>query len=165
MKYLLDSNTLIEAKNRYYNMTVCPAYWDWILHSNGKSNVASIEMVATEIKKGGDDLATWVGQNPGLFLPESDEATQESFGKVIEAIVADVEKMKPGAFEEFLIGADPWLIAKAKATGATVVTHETFNPAIIRKFTIPNICAKLGVPYMNTFQLLNQLDARFVLQP
>ena len=25
MIYLLDANTLIEAKNRYYSMTICPA--------------------------------------------------------------------------------------------------------------------------------------------
>lgn len=30
MKHLLDSNTLIEAKNRYYSMTVCPAFWQWV---------------------------------------------------------------------------------------------------------------------------------------
>lgn len=30
MTYLLDTNTLIEAKNRYYRMAVCPAYWRWI---------------------------------------------------------------------------------------------------------------------------------------
>lgn len=164
MKYLLDSNTLIEAKNRYYDMTVCPAYWDWIIHSNGKNDVASIEMVADEIKKGNDDLAKWVETNSGLFLTESDEATQKCFDNVLEALGAETPKMKPGAFEEFLSGADPWLIAKAMSTGATVVTHEVYNPAIIRKFTIPNMCAKLGVQYMNTFQLLSILDARFVLK-
>jgi Domain of unknown function (DUF4411) len=31
MKYLLDANTFIEAKNRYYNMTVCPACAEVIL--------------------------------------------------------------------------------------------------------------------------------------
>lgn len=164
MKFLLDSNTLIEAKNRYYDMTVCPAYWDWIIQSNGKSDVASIEMVAAEIKKGNDDLAKWVEKNSGLFLIESDEATQKCFETVLEALNEETPKMKSGAFEEFLSGADPWLIAKAISTGATVVTHEAYNPAITRKFTIPNICAKLGVQYINTFQLLSILDARFVLK-
>ena len=31
------------------------------------------------------------------------------------------------------------------------------------KFTIPNVCSLFGVPYMNTFELLGKLDARFVL--
>ena len=33
MIYLLDSNTLIEAKNRYYGMTICPGYWSWVIRS------------------------------------------------------------------------------------------------------------------------------------
>ena len=28
MLYLLDSNIFIEAKNRYYGMDFCPAFWD-----------------------------------------------------------------------------------------------------------------------------------------
>ncbi len=71
--------------------------------------------------------------------------------------------MKVGALEEFLGGADPWLIAKAITTGATVVTHEVLNREVKRKFIIPNVCEMFGVPYMNTFELLNKLEARFVL--
>ena len=40
MIYLLDTNTLIEAKNRYYSMTICPGYWSWILQSHGQGVVA-----------------------------------------------------------------------------------------------------------------------------
>lgn len=163
MKYLLDSNTLIEAKNRYYDMTICPAYWEWIVHSNARQNVASIEMVAVEIKRGNDKLSDWVAANPHLFLTESDAATQKNFIDVVNVLSAEEPKMKAGAFNEFLAGADPWLIAKAMSIGATVVTHEAFNPSITRKFTIPNLCKSLGVPYMNTFEMLNSLDARFIL--
>lgn len=163
MKYLLDSNTLIEAKNRYYDMTVCPAYWAWIIHSNEHQNVSSIEMVADEIKKGNDELSAWVANNSHLFLTESDVDTQHHFTTIVDILTAEAPKMKAGAFTEFLSGADPWLIAKAMSIGATVVTHEAFNPAITRKFTIPNLCKTLGVPYVNTFEMLNSLDARFVL--
>ena len=71
--------------------------------------------------------------------------------------------MKAGAAEEFLSGADPWLIAKAMVTGATVVTLEVLNPEIKKKFLIPNICAEFGVDWMNTFDMLYKLEARFVL--
>ena len=164
MKFLLDSNTLIEAKNRYYDMTVCPAYWNWIIESNAKNDVASIEMVAAELKKGNDDLAKWVEANTSLFLPESDAETQKYFGDVLQLLTAEAPKMKAGALDVFVAGADPWLIAKAMAINATVVTHEASNPDILKRFTIPNICVKLGVPYLNTFELLSQLDARFVLK-
>lgn len=76
MTYLLDANTLIEAKNRYYRMTVCPAYWSWVQRSQGTGIVSSIEPVGDELKRGNDELAEWAKDQAGLFLPVSDDDTQ-----------------------------------------------------------------------------------------
>jgi hypothetical protein len=163
MKHLLDSNTLIEAKNRYYGMTICPGYWSWLLLQNQAFELASIVSVKDELMKGKDELADWVRHNANLFHDISDDQTQAAFGQVAAAIAEQNDRMKVGALEEFLGGADPWLIAKAMTTGATVVTHEVLNREAKRKFIIPNVCEIFGVPYMNTFELLNKLEARFVL--
>jgi len=71
--------------------------------------------------------------------------------------------MKPGAMEDFLSGADPWLIAKAMVTNAVIVTHEAYNPEIRRKFLIPNVCQHFNVTYINAFELLHALEAEFAL--
>lgn len=72
--------------------------------------------------------------------------------------------MKIGALEEFLDGADPWLIAKAMTKqGVAIVTHEQFNLQLRRKYSIPNVCQHFGVAWIDTFELLSQTDARFVL--
>lgn len=163
MKHLLDSNTLIEAKNRYYGLTICPGYWAWILQQHQALEVASIVPVRDELAKGNDDLTQWVKGNAHLFEDASDERTQAAFGHIVAQIAQQAPLMKAGALEEFLEGADPWLIAKAMTTGAVVVTHEVYNPDIKRKYTIPNVCSLVGVSYMNTFELLGKLDARFVL--
>ncbi|WP_092305441.1 DUF4411 family protein [Pseudomonas sp. NFIX28] len=163
MKHLLDANTLIEAKNRYYGMTICPGYWSWLLLQSQAFELASIVPVKDELTKGKDELAQWAKDNSALFHEISDERTQEAFGQVVSAIAVQSEKMKVGALDEFLSGADPWLIAKAITTGAAVVTHEVLNLEVKRKFIIPNVCEMFGVPYMNTFELLNKLEARFVL--
>ncbi|WP_321359619.1 DUF4411 family protein [Pseudomonas extremaustralis] len=163
MKHLLDSNTLIEAKNRYYGMTICPGYWAWILQQNQALEIASIVAVRDELAKGNDDLTHWVRSNAHLFEDSSDEQTQAAFGQIVAKISEQAPQMKAGALEEFLEGADPWLIAKAMTTGAVVVTHEVYNPDIKRKYTIPNVCSLVGVTYMNTFELLGKLDACFVL--
>lgn len=76
MIYLLDSNTLIEAKNRYYRMTICPGYWAWIRRSHAQGVLASIESVADELKRGNDELAHWAKQSASLFLQVSDTPTQ-----------------------------------------------------------------------------------------
>lgn len=163
MKYLLDSNTFVEAKNRYYNMTVCPAYWEWLLQKHASNDVASISMVGDELKKGDDELAAWVKDNPGIFESVDDEETQECFVNVAEFVASRSDRMKLGAVEDFLSGADPWLVAKAMATGCIVVTHERYHPDVIKKFLIPNVCEYFGIGWINTFDLLYKLEARFVL--
>lgn len=162
MKHLLDSNTLIEAKNRYYGMDICPGFWAWLRLKHQELELASISLVGDELKKGNDQLADWARNYPALFLDVSDQATQQAFGQ-IAATLAEAVDMKVGALEDFLGGADPWLIAKAMTTGAVVVTHEVYSPGIKKKFSIPNVCRLFDVPYMNTFELLNKLSAQFVL--
>jgi hypothetical protein len=163
MKHLLDANTLIEAKNRYYGMAFCPAFWQWLLLQNQTLELASITSVMDEIAKGKDELAEWTAKNPAFFHAISDEQTQAAYIDIAAHVAQLAPNMKPGALEEFLSGADPWLIAKAICTGATVVTHEVLNLEVKRKFIIPNVCKHFQVPYMNTFELLHALDAKFVL--
>lgn len=163
MNYLLDANTLIEAKNRYYQMSICPGYWDWLLKTNQTGEVNSIRSVRDELLRGNDALAEWVKDHAHLFLDESDHATQTAFAEVAQHLANTALQMKAGALDEFLSGADPWLIAKAMTTNATVVTHEQLNLAARRKFLIPNVCQHFGVRFVDTFELLNALEARFVL--
>lgn len=165
MTYLLDTNTLIEAKNRYYRMAVCPAYWAWIQRCQGSGVLASIEPVDAELQRGHDELAQWAKQQRGLFLPVSDEATQSAFARVAEHVASQATMMNAGALEDFLDGADPWLIAKAMTMAkAVVVTHEQFNPQRRRKYSIPNVAKAFGVTCIDTFELLSRTEARFVLE-
>ncbi|MCE9684468.1 DUF4411 family protein [Halomonas alkalisoli] len=161
MNYLLDANTFIEAKNRYYSMLVCPGYWEWMLKNNVAGQVASIDMVKQELERGNDELKEWSKKNSQMFIGVSDEKTQDTFSEI--ATYAASLDMKPGALDEFLGCADPWLVAKARATGAVVVTHESYIPGIKKKILIPNVCRYFGVSYMNTFELLHKLEAEFVL--
>ena len=46
MAYLLDANVFIQAKNLYYGMDFCPAFWDWLVKQNEVEQVFSIEKVA-----------------------------------------------------------------------------------------------------------------------
>ena len=164
MIYLLDSNTLIEAKNRYYRMTICPGYWAWIHRCHAQGVLASIESVADELKRGNDELAHWAKQSAPLFLLVSDTPTQAAFAQVAAHAASQTQGMKAGALEEFLGGADPWLIAKAMTLPeSVVVTQERLNLQSRRKFTIPNVCQHFGVQCLDTFALLDRTQAQFVL--
>ena len=163
MNYLLDANTYIQAKNEYYQMNVCPGYWDWLDSQFEAGYLASVSLVYDELKDFGDELSLWVKERKDQFLDVSDDATQAKFVEIAQH-VAELQDLKPGNLENFLGGADPWLIAKAKSIGAVVVTHEVLAPESARKIKVPNVCKKFGVDYLNTFQLLRQMEACFVLK-
>lgn len=163
MSYLLDANAFIEAKNTYYHMAICPGYWRWIEGQSLVGDVASIESVRDELLEGNDELERWARLNKDVFLAVSDDSTQNAFAAVAAHAEEIAHTMKPGVLNEFLAGADPWLIAKALSDGSVVVTHEKHDPKIKRKILIPNICEHFSVPYMNTFDLLLKLKAEFVL--
>lgn len=163
MNYLLDANTFIQAKNTYYHMDICPGYWRWIEGQSLLGEVASIDSVRDELLHGDDELHDWAMQNREIFLPVSDSPTQDAFAEVAAHAAAIAAAMKPGALNEFLEGADPWLVAKAISGGAVVVTHEKRDPKIRRKILIPNVCDHFGIRCINTFDLLLTLQAEFVL--
>lgn len=162
MNYLLDANTFIEAKNRYYSMAICPGYWQWVLQSNISSGVASIQFIKDELANGNDDLAVWAKDNNNLFVANDDVNTQKAYAKVVQHVM-NLKGMRNGAQDEFLRGADPWLIAKAMTSGAKIVTHEKLDRNIKRKILIPNVCESFGVEYIDTFELLHELEAEFVM--
>jgi hypothetical protein len=62
----------------------------------------------------------------------------------------------------FFSGADPFLIAFAKAHGLTVASHEVHVEGQKNKVKIPTVCAALGVPCVRTFTMLRDLGATFV---
>lgn len=146
MNHLLDANTLIEAKNRYYGMTICPGFWQWLLLKNETLALSSIAPVMDELTKGNDELADWAKENAGFFHITNDDVTQEACAQVAGVVADQAPSMKVGAMEEFLAGAASWLIAKAITTGATLVTHEVLNREAKRKFVIPNVFANKPVP-------------------
>ena len=57
MKYVLDANVFIQAKNLHYGFDFCPAFWAWLEEQNAARKVASIEKVADELRAGEDDLS------------------------------------------------------------------------------------------------------------
>lgn len=166
MTYLLDSNVFIQAKNTYYGMDFCPAFWAWIDHANGHHGVASIDWVYKELVEGGDELAKWVKarKGPTLFLPVSDSQTQEKYVEVVNYVQGNKNYTDP-AKVKFLAKADPWLIAKAAIMGATVVTHEKPDKIAKAAVKIPDVCDQFGVGYLNTFDLLRSLKAKFGHMP
>jgi len=161
--YLLDANTYIQAKNVYYQLDFCPAYWHFLDQQFATGILASIENVYDELSPAGDELADWVKERKAHFHPMVSNQVQQQFKEIAQHIV-NLSNKSQLSVNSFLNGADPWLIATAALTGATIVTQETLVPVDSRKVKIPNICRDFNVEFMDTFSLLKELNARFVLK-
>lgn len=59
-KFIIDTNVLIEAYQRYYSFDIAPIFWDSILKEIKNGNIIIIDRVANEIEKGDDKLKNWV---------------------------------------------------------------------------------------------------------
>ena len=158
--YLLDSNVFIEAKNRYYGLDFCPAFWEWVIQQNDAGRVFSIEKVGDELAAGQDQLATWAsGLGAKLFLPPT-PAMLPSMSAVSQWVSG--QGFLPSAVTDFLQGADYYLVAFAHANNHVVVTHEVHSNGV-KRVKIPTVCIGMGVKFMNTFDMLRLEQARFVL--
>ncbi len=159
MKYCLDANIFIQAKNLYYHFDICPGFWDWLDQLAG--TVISILPVCEELESGDDELKDWAkARKESIFFADiTDMAVQEAVRHIAAHVVAEYE---PQHAAKFLSGADPWLIAFAQVNGCTVVTSEKSAPGV-KRVKIPNICEQFGVHSTDSFTMLKSLRACFIL--
>lgn len=63
MKYILDTNTLITAKNSFYAFAIVPSFWRWLDRAVSQENVILLDVVMDEIRRGGDELTDWTREH------------------------------------------------------------------------------------------------------
>lgn len=157
--YLLDTNVFVEAKNGYYGFDIAPSFWTWLDDRHADGHLSSIRPVMEELEEGRDDLAGWAADRKSAWGARVDGVeTQKAYTEVVNWVMDNPQFKLPGK-NVFLARADPWLIAHAMVLGATVVTHEKYDPVIRKKVPIPNVCRQFEVPDINTFQLMRILGA------
>ncbi len=161
MLFLLDSDTLIQAKNEYYGFDLCPGFWEWLEQKAAEGLVASVQPVLMELSAGNDELKTWAEARGATFFKPVDQAAVDRAREVANWVMT--EPFRADARQRFLSGADPLLIAYAKAHGHTVATHEVHKPGEKKNVKIPAVCDAFGVPCVRLVTLLRQHGARFVL--
>jgi hypothetical protein len=157
---LIDANVFIEAKNHYYRPEICPGFWEW-LEDGVQGAFGTIDRVRNELVAGNDYVSQWFKSHQGAswIFATTDSATQRAFAK-ITAWVSSGGPMTPEK-TKFLGGADPWLVARALATKATVVTLEMPKNSP-KKVSVVDACTHFKVPTMKTWDLLALLKVKFV---
>jgi hypothetical protein len=157
----IDANVLITAKDGPFRFSINPGFWAMIDEQSNAGVIRVPKMVYDEIVNNGhpeDDLTKWVKvrRTSGLFVPAT-PSVQKKFTTVADHINANYEQHHAVAF---LAVADPWLIAHASESNGVVVTFESRQLGA-KKVKIPNACAELNIPFINPYDMLEQLKITF----
>ena len=160
MVYLLDTNVFIEAKNRYYDFSFCPAFWDWLVLQNQAKNVFTIQEVKDELCKQTDELSQWVSGLDNSFFLQLDGQVFSKFNQVSEWAK---QNYKPKAYDEFFKAADYFLVCHALAHNMTVVSLEKADRNRKNKIKIPDACDAFGINWLSTFDMLRKEQVKFII--
>lgn len=161
VKYLIDSDVFIQAKNFHYNFDFCDGFWNWISEAHTHGLVGSIKKVKAELAKGNKDdpARMWADAMPASFFfeDEKEPGLMVSYGTVI-LTVAGANKFTQNAINEFsdYNRADAFLIAAAMHYNALIVTHEKGHPEQKRRVPLPDGAALVNVTTLTIFELLEK---------
>ena len=164
MLYLLDANTLINAKNSYYPIERVPEFWDWLVFQGNVSNVKIPIEIYEEFKdskpKDGekDELALWAETHEvKAALLFGEEAEPDLVARVTYGGYTP----NPTDDELMRMGCDPFLISYAlkDISNRCVVTAEVSRPKRIgANRHIPDVCKTFDIRCINNFQLIQELN-------
>ena len=164
MLYLLDANTLIDAKRDYYPISRVPEFWEWLVFYGEKGNIkVPIEVYEefsdTNDKNGKkDELAIWSEQSEvreALLLNE--EAEQD----LVARITYGGYVANPTDDDLVKIGRDPFLLSYAlkDLENRCIVSTEVSKPSkkgANRK--VPDVCGDFKIRCINNFQMFRELN-------
>lgn len=164
MLYLLDANTLIDAKRDYYPISRVPEFWEWLVFYGEKGNIKVPIEVYEEFsdtkdknsKK--DELTVWSEQSEvreALLLNE--EAEQD----LVARITYGGYVANPTDDDLVKIGRDPFLLSYAlkDLENRCIVSTEVSKPSkkgANRK--VPDVCGDFKIRCINNFQMFRELN-------
>jgi hypothetical protein len=163
--YVVDANVLMQAHRLYYAFPICPGFWDCLLQQYKAGRIVSVDKVRGEILAG-DALYQWARSSaPASFFASTQEAAVSGHFAALVTWVQAQSQFLPAAKNEFAQVADGWLVAYAQAhKNHVVVTMEEHAPHAKKRVPLPNVCLQFGVRYTDTFTMLKDLGAQFVLE-
>lgn len=166
MIYLLDANTLIDAKRDYFEFDRVPEFWGWLLHHGAKGNIKIPIEIYEEFEEARkadgkrDDLAEWAADAEIRDAMLLNEDADPAF---VSRVITEGYCLDPSDQEIETMGRDPFLISHALVDPAsrTIVTTEVSKPTRQRaNRQIPDVSHNFGIRCVNNFQLLRELNFR-----
>jgi predicted nucleic acid-binding protein len=147
---VVDTSIWIHV-HRHHPPDIFLSLWQKLDGAVAAADLMSSDEVLHELERGEDALAEILGSRQGLFVP-LDDAKMRAVAEVIQACQGLVnEEAERGR-------ADPFVVALARVRHGTVVTAERPRRAAAAPFKIPDACAHYGIPYLDWFGFLREVE-------
>lgn len=156
--YWLDSDALITAAKSYYALDLAPRFWTFLVEQIRLGTIRASSFVYQELIDFGDPLSEWVKVHKDTLFVGPDQDVQQYVAQIADYVKRTYPDNRS---RQFMDGADPWVIAQAKADGGRVVTLETRVNVAAKRPKIPNICAQFNVTPKTTWEMLRELGFSF----
>lgn len=155
MTYLLDTSVFIAVHRQEVEASSAEELWLWMTDLFAQGHVTTISLCLDEMKAP-PALVTWVKEQPAseVFVDCSAQVIQRELSEISSWVLASGKP--PAHVQDFLSGADPWLIAAARAHGHQVVSQEVRSPNSHR-VKIPDVADHFGVPCVRLESMLEDL--------
>ena len=155
MKYVFDSDALIDLFNNFYPERF-PSLWVKFDELVRDGTIISVREVYNEIEGYGDRLPQWVKKEKDFFQQPSTEELA-FVGKIFkvphfQSLIREKARIQGKPV------ADPFVIAKAKALNGCVITQEKHMPNAPK---IPNVCEHFKIDCTNLEGFMKKENWKF----
>ena len=158
--YLLDANTLIDAKNQYYPIDRVPEFWEWLVFHGQEGNVKIPRQIYEELRVKKDELTVWTKRSE---VKEALLFAEEAEPDLVSRITYGGYLPNPTDDEIKTMGNDPFLLSYAlrdmenRCVVTTEVSRKSKKGANAK---IPDVCDAFGIRCINSFRFIRELDFR-----
>lgn len=165
-QYLLDANVVIQAHKKYYPMEIDPIrplFWNWLLShaQDGRFKIPAETMDEIEPGNKESELFKWIQSNKTTLKLDEDIGVD-----LVDRVIREGYELSTAELTDEIvskINRDALLISYALARPKRlIVTLEAVQrEAKPQNRKIPLVCKRLGIPCINTFQLIRIPDLAF----
>lgn len=135
--YCVDTSALVQAWREDQPPDVFPSLWEKLAESIDEGVICASRSVLVELERQEDELCDWARDHRNFFQ-EDDEPVQDFIREFYAAWPRNVD------WGRRLLGADLFVIGRARANGHAVVTAERLSNQLETP-KIPDACRIHGV--------------------
>lgn len=146
--YSFDTSSLLNGRRDLVPPSTLPTLWANIEAMIEAGKIRCVDLVRDELSARDDEVLQWAKDQSGLFVPLTRDVQL-----AVRAVLAQHPRLiGVGSGRS---GADPFVIALARAHGGLVVTEETLSRSPTKP-KIPDVCDAMGVRRLTLMQFVQK---------